>query len=96
MLLRRIVRASAKDWRAAAWAAEKLFPAEFGPNAEIEPKSKNVGVNIVFDTGGKSMRELLTFPILGKDAQEQAELEAAQEKNIAFWESQAQSSPPIK
>jgi hypothetical protein len=73
-----------------------LYPKEFGPNAEFELKNQNPGLKIMFDTAGKSMRELLTFPVLGKDPKEQAELEAAQEENIAYWESQMHRPPPAE
>jgi hypothetical protein len=39
------------------------------------------------------MRELLDFPVSWKDAKEQADLEAAKEENIAFWESQSVIGP---
>jgi len=95
-LTARIVSATEKDWKAAAWILEKLYPKEFGPNAEFELKNQNPGLKIMFDTAGESIRELLTFPILGNNPKEQAELEAEQEKNIAFWESQAQSNLSTK
>jgi hypothetical protein len=57
---------------------------QIGEKAE-EPTG---GLKIMFDTGGESIRDLLTFPILGQNPKEQAELEAAQEENIAYWESQ--------
>src|SRR5207253_606644 len=88
MLMARIVSASRRDWKASAWALQKLYPAEFGANAEIEPTKNDSGIKIMFDTQGKSLSELLTFPIAAKDERERAELEAAQEENIAFWESQ--------
>jgi hypothetical protein len=96
-LMARIVSAAERDWKAAAWTLQKLFPAEFGAKAELEPNAAgNFGVNIAFDTGGKSIRELLSFPILGKDLKEQAELESAQEENIKFWEAQVQNAHASK
>jgi hypothetical protein len=52
------VSATQKDWKAAAWTLEKMFPAEFRGD---EPKQP-LGVTILYDMGGKSMQELLDFP----------------------------------
>jgi hypothetical protein len=62
LLLARIVSASQKDWKAASWALEKLFPAEFRADIELEP-NKVPRLTILYDTGGKKLEELLDFPI---------------------------------
>jgi len=65
-LIKEIRRCSRDDWRAFAWLAERMFPAEFARTAdrqlETEP-DKPLGVSIVLNTG-KSLKELTDFPVV--------------------------------
>jgi len=51
----------------------RRWPQEYGRverRIEQPDENKNIGVTILYDTGGKTMEELLDFPIEGKDPRE--------------------------
>ena len=79
-LVKVIVDAAPKDWRASAFLLARTYPSEYGQRVEItetaeEPKT--VGVNIFYDTGGQGMDQLLNFPIHPSMMQHERELEQA-------------------
>ena len=60
-----LVDASALDWRSAAWLLERGWPSEYGrPYREFAPEEQEseIAVKMVFNTGNKSVEELLNFP----------------------------------
>jgi hypothetical protein len=57
-----------KDWRARAWYLERCFPAEFGRTKErnfenADQNERSMNWTMLLDTGGKTLEELLDFPI---------------------------------
>jgi hypothetical protein len=58
------------DWRGAAFLLERRFPNEYGKTAERPlpneppPDEKKVSIAIVLDTGGKTLQEFATFPVI--------------------------------
>ena len=58
-----------KDWWAKAWYLERCWPNEFGRSAErplptVEPEPKKVSIAVVLNTGGKTLEELVNFPMI--------------------------------
>ena len=63
-----VTTAAAKDWRAAAFLLERCYPLEYGrserpaPVADGAEGSPGVQFKMVYNTNGKTMKELLDFP----------------------------------
>ena len=57
-----------KDWRGRAWYLERTFPTEFGRCAErplptVEAVPTQSSIAFVLNTGGKTLEELVNFPM---------------------------------
>jgi hypothetical protein len=68
-LIKRIVAAAKADWKAASFLLERQFPHEFAPYDRrpipVEPEpEKKINVAFVVDTKGKSLEEVVSFPVL--------------------------------
>jgi len=68
-LIKEIKRHSADDWRGWAWLAERMFPNEFAKTVDREipiadTEKRGFTVCIGLDTGGKTLKELMNFPVV--------------------------------
>src|SRR4030095_14926223 len=86
-LVKVIVDASPKDFRAACWLLERSYPAEYSrvPGERCEQigdekvEASGPNVTILYDTGGKTMEQLLDFPIHPSMMRRESEAEQAKE-----------------
>jgi hypothetical protein len=64
-LVRVIIDQAPKDWRAAAFLLERSWPDEYARAERVEQvdEKKDVGLTILYDTGGQTMEQLCNFPI---------------------------------
>jgi hypothetical protein len=67
-LVRIIIDQAPNDWRAAAFLLERSWPQEYARTERVEQigekaDDKKMACHIWYDTGGKTMQELLDFPI---------------------------------
>jgi hypothetical protein len=82
-LVRVIIDQAPDDWRAAAFLLERSWPQEYARTERVEQigeraeEQNTVGVNIFYDTGGKGMEKLLTFPVHPSMTQSESEVEQA-------------------
>jgi hypothetical protein len=63
-LVKVIIKAADRDWKAASFLLERMHPAEFGRTGERpvpQQESKEIDVQIIYNTT-KPMSELLDFP----------------------------------
>ena len=72
-LVRVITNQAPHDWRAAAWILERSWPDEYARTERVEQigekaDDKSVGVQIYYQTGNKTLAQLLDFPNLETDS----------------------------
>ena len=58
-----------KDWRARLELLARIYPLEFARSAErplptVEPEPKKVSIALVLNTGGKTLEEVVNFPMI--------------------------------
>jgi hypothetical protein len=73
-LIEIVMRAAHEDARHAEWLLERQFPHEFAPYdrrpipVEPEPEDKKkINVAFIVNTGGKSLKELTSFPVISTE-----------------------------
>lgn len=73
-LVRVITNAAPNDWRAAAWILERSWPKEYArvtvERIEEDKDESKRGLTILYQTGDKTMTELLDFPNAETDSLE--------------------------
>jgi hypothetical protein len=83
--VKEIKRLSVDGWRGWAWLAERMFPSEFArsePRTRVieRPRKEPAPLTILYNSGDKTLAELLEFPIHSSMKQGHDSPEVAAEK----------------